>query len=152
MKASLLGGLVQYGPDWSTNTATDPKTPFHFYISACGTGHGSGNQAINGRNAYQPTTVVGGPTVKINGFDGNPVPAIFAQTYLSSTGSHYVLITNKCSAAQTVTIELDGAPITGTLTITSVSNSDPLAANSVQSPMNVQIQRTTSTNQPRRRI
>lgn len=142
----LLGQLALNGPDWSTNTYTDPNTPFQFYMSAPGLAVEVANEAINSGTHIWPTSVVGGPTVKINGFDGNPVPAIYAQTYLASSGRHYLLITNKSSSAQSVTIELNGTPIAGTLHVTSVSNTNPLAANSAQSQTNVQIQRTTSSN------
>jgi hypothetical protein len=142
----LLGQLAQNGPAWSTNTATDPNTPFVFYTSAPGLAMEVANQAINSGTHIWPTTVTGGPTVKINGFDGNPVPAIYAQAYLGSNGSHYLLITNKSSEAQTANIELNGTPLAGTFNITSVSNSNPLAANSAQAQNNVQIQHTATAN------
>ncbi len=103
------------------------------------------NQAINSGTHIWPTTVVGGPTVKINGFDGNPDACHFANVPVQHRqplcADHQQMLRRSDHDH-----ELDGAPIAGTLTITSmISNSDPLAANSVQSPMNVQIQRTTST-------
>jgi hypothetical protein len=136
----LLAQLAEYGPDYSTNTATNPSTQFKFYTSAPGLAMEVANQAINSGTRMWPTTVSGGPTVKILGFDGNPIPAIYAQTYLANNGSHYVLITNKSSQAQLVTIELNGVPVVGNFTVTYVANSNPEAANSAQSPQNVQIQ------------
>jgi hypothetical protein len=123
----------------STNTATNPSTQFQFYTSAPGLAMQVANQAINSGTHIWSTTVTGGPTVKITGFDGNPIPAIYAQAYLASNGSHSLLITNKSSEAQTVTIELNGAPVKVTLNVTYVSNSNPLAANSAGSQNNVQI-------------
>ena len=143
---SYLLGQVAINPQFSTNTATDPNTPFQFYMSAPGLAMQVANQAINSGTQIWPTTVVGGPTVTITGFDGNPIPAIYAQTYLANNGGHWLLITNKSSLAQTVTLELNGAKLAGTLSMTSVANSDPLAANTAQVPTNVQIQTATSSN------
>ena len=121
----LLGQLALYGPDWWTDTATDPNTVFQFYTSAPGLAIEVANQAINSGTHIWPTTVEGGPTVKITGFDGNPVPAVYAQMYLGANGSHYLLITNKSSEGQKVTIELNGAPVQGTFNLTYVANSVP---------------------------
>jgi alpha-L-arabinofuranosidase len=104
------------------------------------------NQAINNSGHLWPTSVEGGPTVNIAGFDGNPIPAVYAQAYLAKTGHHYVLITNKSAAAQTAIIDLNGAQVQATFTVTYVANSSALAANSAIAPTNVQIQTTTSGN------
>jgi hypothetical protein len=45
-----------------------------------------------------------------------------------------------------VEILFNGVKLATTLTVTSVSNSSPIAANTAQSPTNVQIQTTTATN------
>ena len=94
-----------------------------------------------------PTTVTGGPSVNILGFDGLPIPAIYAQAYLPNNGRHNLLITNKSAQAQTVAIELNGHQITGPLNVTWVSNSSPVAANTANAPNTVQIERT-STSSP----
>ena len=75
---SYLIGQVEANPDYSTNTATNPLTQFQFYTSAPGLAMEVANQAINSGNQLLPTTVAGGPTVQILGFDGNPIPAIYA--------------------------------------------------------------------------
>jgi hypothetical protein len=137
--------LTQVYPS-ATNTATNPNTPFVFYTSAPGLAMQVANQAINSGTRIWPTSVVGGPTVGITGFDGNPIPAIYAQMYLGNNGHHYLLITNKSSQGQQVTIELNGAKVQGTLNVTYVTNSSPLAANTAQSQTNVQIQTFTSNN------
>lgn len=137
---SYLLGQIAANPSYSTNTATDPNTQFQFYTSAPGLAMEVANQAINSGTQMFLTSVTGGPTVDITGFDGNPIPAVFAQAYLSSHSRHFLLITNKSSAGQSVTIELDGTPVKATLSVTYVANSSPIAANSAQAPANVQIQ------------
>jgi hypothetical protein len=130
----------------STNTATNPNTKFLFYTSAPGLAMEVANEAINSGTRMWPTSVSGGPTVNITGFDGNPIPALYAQMYFGNNGKHYLLVTNKSAQAQLVTIELNGVPVTGTFNLTYVANSSPVAANTAASPTNVQIQKTTSSN------
>lgn len=143
----LLGQLAKYGPNYSTNTATNPNTQFQFYTSAPGLAMQVANQAINNSARVWSTTVTGGPTVAISGFDGNPIPAVYAQGYLGKDGSTpYLLITNKSAEAQQVTIEVNGALVKGQLSITYVSNSSPTAANTASSQTNVQIQTMSSSN------
>jgi hypothetical protein len=132
----------------STNTAANPNTKFFFYMSAPGLAMEVANQAINSGTRLWPTTVSGGPTVNIVGFDGNPIPAIYAQMYLGNNGKHYLLVTNKSSQAQLITIELNGVPVAGPFNMTYVANSSPTAANTVQSQMNVQIQTATPLSNP----
>ena len=131
-----------------TDTATNPETQYQFYTSAPGLALQVANQAINSGTIMWPTTVDGGPTVQITGFDGQPIPAIYAQMYLGSNGSHYLLITNKSSQAQKVTIEIDGSVVQATFNVTYVSNSDPLASNTAAAPTNVQIQTNTTSHNP----
>jgi hypothetical protein len=106
------------------------------------------NEAINSGTRMWPTTVSGGPTVNITGFDGNPVPAIYAQMYLGSDGKHYLLVTNKSAQSELVTVELNGVPVTGPFTLTYVANSSPTAANTAQDQLNVQIQHRTTPSNP----
>lgn len=143
---SYLLSQVAADPGYSTNTAINPNTQFQFYTSAPGLAMQVANLAINSGKRIWPTIVVGGPTVDITGFDGNPIPAVYAQAYLADNGRHHLLITNKCAEAQLVAIELDGAKVQGTLIVTYVTNSSPLAANTAQSPTNVRIQTMTSSN------
>jgi hypothetical protein len=140
--------LAQYAanPEYSTNTATNPNTQFQFYMSAPGLALQVANHAINSGTRIWPTNVTGGPLVDISGFDGNPIPAIYAQTYLANTGKHYLLITNKSAQSPMAAINLNGARVQGTLNVTYVSSSSPVASNSAQSPTNVQIQTTTTSN------
>jgi hypothetical protein len=143
---SYLLAQVAANPNFSTNTATDPNTPFQFYTSAPGLAMEVANMAINSGAQMWQTGVSGGPTVATAGFNGDRIKAIYAQTYVAENGAHYLLITNKSSAAQTVTIDLNGTAVQGTLNITYVSSSSPTASNTAQSPTNVQIQTATSSN------
>jgi len=137
---SYLISNVVANPNFSTNTATDPNTQFQFYTSAPGLAMAVANQAINSSTQIWPTTVSGGPTVAILGYDGLPIPAIFAQGYMGNNGKHYLLITNKASKALRTKIEVNGVGLNNSLTVAYVSNSSPAAANTAQLPNNVQIQ------------
>lgn len=143
---SYLLPLVAANPNYSTDTATNPNTQFQFYHSAPGLAMEVANEAINSGTQIWPTTVSGGSTVAISGFNGDRILAIYAQTYVAASGRHYLLITNKSATPQTATIVLNGATVQSTLNLTYVSNSSPMAANTAQSQANVQIQGTTSSN------
>jgi hypothetical protein len=141
----LLTQLAQ-NPSYSTNTATNPQTQFQFYTSAPGLALAVANQAINGSNGTWPTTVTGGPFVPIHGYDGKPIPAIYAQGYQASDGSHYVVLTNKSSSTCSTTIQINGVHVSGAMKVTTVSNSSGLVGNTAQSPNTVQIQTTVAAN------
>jgi hypothetical protein len=139
----LLGKLAQ-NPHYSTNTAKNPNTQFQFYTSAPGLAMEIASQVINDSTETWPTTVTGGTTVDISGFDGNPIPAVFAQAYQTKSGHRYLLITNKSKEPQIAAIEFDGQKVMGTLNLTYISNTDPLTSNTAQAPTNITIQKTTS--------
>jgi hypothetical protein len=127
-------------PDFSTNTATDPNTPFQFYMSAPGVALEVANQAINFASEVWPTTVTGGPTVPIMGYDGNPVPAVYAQGYKGVNGNYHLLITNKSSLTIAATIQVNAVHVKGTMTISTVSNPNSLANNTATAQNTVQLQ------------
>jgi arylsulfate sulfotransferase len=143
---SYLIGQVEANPNYSTNTATDPNTPFDFYISAPALALAVANQAINNSTHIWPTTVSGGPAVPIQGYDGNPIPAIYAQAYQGDGASNYLLITNKSAYPSKVTIQVDGTSMARTLTVTSVSNASKTVSNTAAAPNTVQIKTVTSGN------
>ncbi len=143
---SYLIGQVTANPNFSTNTATDPNTQFQFYTSAPGLALEVANQAINSSSQVLPTTVTGGLTVNITGFDGQPIPSVFAQAYMTSTGSHYLLVTNKAGKGQEVAIAVDGVKLTSTVNVTYVYATNPVASNTAQAPTNVHIHTATSSN------
>jgi len=140
-----LLGQVAADANFSTNTATDPNTQYQFYMSAPGVAMEVANLAINFAGQTWPTTVTGGPTVPIVGYDGQPVPAVYAQGYAGSNGKyHHLLITNKSSQTCTATIQVNGTHVTSAMSVTTVTNSNSLANNTAQSPYNVQSQTFTS--------
>jgi hypothetical protein len=146
--SQYLEAQVAANPNYSTNTATDPDTPYQFYTSAPGIALAVANQAINSSTGIWPTTVTGGHSVAILGFDGNPIPAVYAQGYMGNSGSHYLLITNKGPSSQGVLIQVNGVTLSGTLNLTYVSNSSLEAANSATSRNNVQIQTSRASTNP----
>src|ERR1022692_1079626 len=93
-----------------------------------------------------PTTVTGGPTVPIEGYDGNPVPAVFAQGYQGTDGTHYLLITNKSGSSIPMAIEVDGNVLQSNVTVSFISNASDTAQNTATNQTNVQIVSTTSPN------
>ncbi len=143
---SYLYAQIAANPNFYTNTATDPNTQFQFYTSAPGLAVEVANQAMYNSTQIWPTTVTGGSTVPILGYDGLPIPAIYGQAYMGSAGNHYLVITNKASQAKLVTIRLNGVNVTGTLNVATVANASPSAANTAQAQNNVQIQTLTATN------
>lgn len=143
---SYLLAQVAADPGFSTNTATDPNTQFQFYTSAPGLALTVANQAINSSQYIWGTTVTGGSTVPILGYDGNPIPAVYAQAYRGSDTRPYVLITNKAGKPRSVVIQVNGAKVQATMTMTSVSNASAFASNTAQAPTTVPIETTTATN------
>jgi hypothetical protein len=129
---------VKKNPNYSTDTATNPKTQFSFYYSAPGLAMQVVNPAINGSTGIWPTTVTGGPTVPITGFGGQPIPAVFAQAYDGNDGTHYVVITNKSRDTVPVAIEVNGTLLEQTLSVTYVSSPDPTAQNTAGDQNHVQ--------------
>lgn len=143
---SYLLGQVTANPNYSTDTATDPNTQYSFYYSTNALAMEIANLAINNSNATYPTTVTGGPTVPIEGYDGNPVPAIYAQGYQGIDGTHYLLITNKSSSAVQMAVEFDGNMLQSTLTVSYISSATDTAQNTATAQDSVQIVNGTSGN------
>lgn len=137
---------VDANPNYSTDTATNPKTQFSFYYSAPALAMEIANQAINNSTHSWPTTVTGGPTVPILGYDGNPVPAVYAQGYPGDNGTSYLLITNKSGQAVPLGIEVNGSLLPGIVTLSYISNPSDTAQNTAAAQNNVQIVNTTAAN------
>ena len=146
---TYLLGQVAADPSYATNTALNPDTQFQFFTSAPGVAMEIANQVINSSEHLWPTTVTGGPVVGIAGFDGQPIPAIYAQAYRGHSGKPSLLITNKSAFSEDVVIQVNGVQITDTLSLTWVSNTSPAASNTAQAPTHVQIQTGTSSNPTR---
>jgi len=143
---SYLKAQVKANPNYSTNTATNPNTQFQFYYSTNALALEVANTAINGSNATWATVVNGGPTVPIEGYDGNPIPAVFAQGYQGTGGQHYLLVTNKSNAPVQMAVEVDGNLLQQTLALTYISSTSDTAQNTATNQTAVQIQTATSPN------
>jgi hypothetical protein len=141
-----LMAQVVANPNYSTDTSTNPNTQYQFYYSTSGLAMGIVNRAINNSNATWPTTVVGGPTVPILGYDGNPVPAVFAQGYQGANGTHYLLITNKSGSSVPLALEVNGELLQATVTVSYISNASDTAQNTATAQNTVQVVTTTSPN------
>ena len=136
---SYLVAKVKNNPNYVTDTSTNPNTQFSFYYSTDAVAMEIANLAINSSNATWPTTVTGGPTVPIEGYDGNPVPAVFAQGYQGTDGTHYLLITNKSGSSIPMAIEVDGNVLQSNVTVSSISNASDTAQNTATAQTTVQI-------------
>lgn len=137
---------VTVNPAFSTNTATDRNTQFQFYPSANALCLTVLNMAVNNSNAIWPTAVNGGPTVPISGYDGKPIPAVFAQAYQGTDGTRYLLVTNKSSAAIEMAVEVDGSLLQQTLKVSYVSDASDIAENTASNQSRLQIVDTSSAN------
>jgi hypothetical protein len=143
---SYLVAEVKNNPNYVTDTSTNPKTQYQFYYSTDALAMEIVNQAINSSNATWPTTLTGGPTVPIEGYDGNPVPAVFAQGYQGADGTHYLVITNKSNQSVPIAIEVNGNELQSTVTVSYISNASDTAQNTATAQTAVQIVTTTSPN------
>lgn len=143
---SYLISQVEADSTYSTDTSTNPNTQFSFYYSAPALGLEIVNQAVNSSNATWATTVNGGPTVPISGYDGQPVPAVYAQGYQGTDGTHYLVITNKSGSSVPMAIEVNGTLLENTVTISYISSTSDTTQNTASQQNNVQIVTTTSPN------
>jgi hypothetical protein len=143
---SYLLGQLANNPNYTTNTATDPNTQFVFYPSANALALQVVNEAVNSSTFTWATTVSGGPTVPILGYDGNPIPAVFAQGYLGTNGTHYLVITNKSGASVPLGVEVDGTLGPSSVTVSYISNPSDTAQNTATAQTAVQVVNTTWSN------
>jgi hypothetical protein len=143
---SYLIQHVKDNPNYSTDTATNPDTQFSFYYATKGLAMEIVNSAVNGSNATWPTTLTGGPTVPIEGYNNQPVPAVFAQAFQGTGGTHYLLITNKSSQPVPIGIEVNGVLGPASLTASYISSTSDTAQNTATDQNAVQIVNTTFSN------
>ena len=132
--------------NYSTDTATDPNTQFQFYASTNALALQVLNQAVNSSVFTWATTVSGGPTVPILGYDGNPIPAVFAQGYQGANGTHYLVITNKSGVPVPLGVEVNGSLGPSSMTVSYVSNPSDTAQNTATAQTAVQVVNTTWSN------
>jgi uncharacterized protein (TIGR03437 family) len=119
-------------------------TNFGFYPSAQILGLSVLNNALRAAVQVNPTTVTGGATVNATGV--GQIPALYAQAYTDNTGKQILVITNKGSVAQTVTVNLNGSPVSSQMPIQFIGASDPSTANTSQNTTAVKVSSTTSSN------
>jgi hypothetical protein len=131
---------------YSTNTATDPNTQFSFYASTNALALQLVNEAVNSSTFTWATTVSGAPTVPILGYDGNPIPAVFAQGYQGADGTHYLVITNKSGASVGLGVEVNGTLGPNSVTVSCISSPYADAQNTATAQATVQIVNTTWSN------
>ncbi len=143
---SYLKAQYRKNNNYSTNTATNPDTQFQFYYSTSALALEVANLAINNSDGTWTTVVNGGPTVAIQGYDGNPIPAVFSQAYQGTDGTHYLLVTNKSASSLPMAVVADGELLQTTLTVSYVSNASDTAENTATNQTAVQIVNTTSPN------
>lgn len=137
---------IQKNPNYSTDTASNPATQFVFYYSTGALAMEIANQAINGSSGAWSTAVYGSPTVPILGYDGNPIPAVYAQGYAGAAGTHYLLVTNKSASSIPIAIEAEGNFFQTNLQVSYISNASDTAQNTASAQNTVQIVNTTSPN------
>ncbi len=117
---------------------------FGYYLAAQPLGLAVANGVLRNATQVDSTTVTGGATVSATGV--GQIPALYAQAYTSATGIASVLITNKGAAAQPVTVNVNGTPVSGMLPVQFIAGSDPTVQNTASTPNVVSIQSSTSTN------
>jgi hypothetical protein len=143
---SYLLAQLANNPNYSTNTATNPNTQFVFYPSANALALQLLNTAVNSSNFTLATTVSGGPTVPILGYDGDPIPALFAQAYRGANGARYLVITNKSAESVPLSLEINGILEPASVTASYISSPSDSAENTATAQTTVQIVNTTWAN------
>lgn len=130
---------------YDQGTTIDTLTlDFGFYLTAQPLGLAVLNGVVRNATQVDATTLTGGATVAATGL--GQIPALYAQAYTSVTGQQSVVITNKGAAANLLTINVNGAPVSGTLPIQFIAGSDPAAVNTATSQTTVSVQSSTSAN------
>jgi hypothetical protein len=137
---------VKLNPNYSTDTATNRNTQYSFYNSTNALALTILNTAVNSSNGTWSTTFSGGPTVPITGYDGQPIPAVFAQGFQGTDGTHYLIVTNKSNVSVPVGIEVNGLLGPASLTVSYISTPTDTAENTATNQTAVQIVNTTAGN------
>jgi len=154
MGQSYQSGMIQAaGKDYEgylmnviyPNSVNTSGWGFDFFRTAPALTLEIANQAINSSTSLYATSVSGGVKVPISGYDGQPIPAIYAQAYQGATGKHYLVVTNKAGISQTAAVLLNGSPLVAPLSLIYMSSADPTVANTADNPQAVQVQNMTAT-------
>jgi hypothetical protein len=103
---------------------------FGLFLSVPGQAFSTINPVLNGSTSSLATTVGAGPRVGSTGFGGPAeIPAVYAQAYAGTDGTHYVLVINKGAQEVRVSLTYASVPVTANLAVTSVSGFDPTLQN-----------------------
>ena len=82
----------------------------------------------------------------ILGYDGKPIPALFAQGYQGIDGTSYLVITNKSGSSVPLGVEVNGTLGPSSVTVSYVSSTSDTAQNTASAPNTLQVVNTTWTN------
>ncbi|MFS0726726.1 carboxypeptidase regulatory-like domain-containing protein [Paenibacillus sp. 1P07SE] len=119
---------------------------FGLYPTATGLGLKLVNDAVNRSEALLHTTLSGGagvPTLQENEL----IPALHAQAYKGAAGKRYLVLTNKSDQGHLAVINRDGAALTSSLVMHSISGTDMTLRNDETDPNRLEIV-TESTDNP----
>jgi len=95
---------------------------FKYFVTVPGLALQIINGVINTSSGVLPTTVGNSATATYydSNFNAQTMPAIYAQAYSTTQGTYHVLLTNKSSESQSVSIVQDGTQVTQALTTRSI--------------------------------
>lgn len=129
---------------YNAGKTVDPtKYDWGFFPTAQVLGASLANAALDSAAQVLPTTLSGGSTVAATGL--GTVPALHAQAYLEHSGKHILLVTNKGTSTETVGISNDGNIISGNVTTSIITGTDPTATNTAANTNLISIQQGSST-------
>jgi hypothetical protein len=119
--STLQAEYLQNKPPLNTTTYN-----FGYYVTVPGLALQIMDGVINTSSGVLPTSV--GNSAPARYYDSNfnalTMPAIYAQAYSTSQGTYHVLLTNKSSMSQSVSIVQDGSQVTQTLATRSIGASN----------------------------
>ncbi len=125
----------------SINTTT---LNFGYFINAQGQALSILNGVLKNATQVDQTSVAGGATIAATGL--GQIPALYAQGYVSASGLQSVMITNKSAVTHSVTIQVNGSPVSGTLPVQYISANDPSTMNTSSTQMPVTVQTASAAN------
>jgi len=133
-----------YNNGTTINTA---NLNFGYFVKPLGLALQVVDPAINSSTSTLATAVSGGATVSVGGVTGvTSMPALYAQAYLGTDGTRYVVITNKAASSQTIQINDPTLLATSTLNVTSLGNTSPTITNTASNKNAIQVQTSQSGN------
>ena len=118
--------------------------PFGYYTVVQPLGLAVLNGVLRDSTQVESTTVTGGDTVPATGL--GTIPALYAQSYLTPSGRHSLIISNKSATTHIVTVHLNGTTVPGSLPVQYISGADPSVTNTAANPSAVSITSDTAPN------